>query len=108
MYYGDFTLNAWQLLLIFWALCVLSMLICTFGNRWLPLVDSELLVNLEEDFADNVEALCAAWTLLSIVVILIALSVKADAGRHSPSYSLGHYDTSLSGMSLRHAVTLTC
>ncbi|KAI7208238.1 putative amino acid permease [Hortaea werneckii] len=97
MYYGDFTLNAWQLLLIFWALCVLSMLICTFGNRWLPLVDSELLVNLEEDFADNVEALCAAWTLLSIVVILIALSVKADAGRHSPSYSLGHYDTSLSG-----------
>lgn len=29
--------------------------------------------------------------------MLIALSVKADAGRHSPSYALSHYDTSFSG-----------
>jgi amino acid transporter len=28
---------------------------------------------------------------------MICLSVKADAGRHSASYTLGHYDTSFSG-----------
>lgn len=28
---------------------------------------------------------------------MIALSVKADVGRHSASYALGHYDTSFSG-----------
>lgn len=28
---------------------------------------------------------------------MIALAVKADVGRHSASYALGHYDTSLSG-----------
>ncbi|KAK3670126.1 hypothetical protein LTR78_009973 [Recurvomyces mirabilis] len=44
-----------------------------------------------------VDTICAGWTALSIVVILIALSVKAAAGRHSPSYTLGHYDASLSG-----------
>lgn len=34
---------------------------------------------------------------LSIVIIMIALSAKADAGRHSAAYALGHYDTSFSG-----------
>lgn len=28
---------------------------------------------------------------------MIALSVKADVGRHSAAYALGHYDTSFSG-----------
>lgn len=40
---------------------------------------------------------CAGWTTLSILIILIALSVKADAGCHSAAYALGHYDTSFSG-----------
>lgn len=34
-------MNAWQLLLVFWGLCILSMIICTFCNKWLPLVDSK-------------------------------------------------------------------
>ena len=34
---------------------------------------------------------------------MIALSVRADAGRHSASYALGHYDTSFSGE--HHLVT---
>lgn len=41
MYYDDFVMNAWQLLLVFWAVCLLSLVICAFGNRWLPYVDSE-------------------------------------------------------------------
>jgi amino acid transporter len=81
MYHPDWSANAWQLLLIFYALCIASLLICTFGNRFLPMVDM----------------ICAGWTAISIIIILIALSVKADAGRHSPSYALAHYDTSLSG-----------
>jgi len=44
-----------------------------------------------------VDTACAAFTAITIVVVLIALSVKADVGRHSASYALGHYDSSFSG-----------
>ncbi|KAG0646589.1 putative amino-acid permease [Hyphodiscus hymeniophilus] len=81
MYHPDFLLNDWQLLLVFYAVCLASFVICAFGNKILPMVDT----------------ICAAWTAISILIILIALSVKADVGRHSASYALGHYDTSLSG-----------
>lgn len=81
MYHPDFTLSAWQLLLIFYAICICAFVICAFGNKWLPMVDTAT----------------AAWTALSIIVIMIALSVVADAGRHSASYALGNYDKSFSG-----------
>jgi amino acid transporter len=81
MYHPDWVANSWQLLLIFWAICLITFCICAFGNRLLPIVDT----------------ICAAWTALSILIIMIALSVKADAGRHSAAYTLGHYDTSFSG-----------
>lgn len=41
MYHPDFVMNAWQLLLVFWAVCLLSLFICAFCNRWLPHVDSK-------------------------------------------------------------------
>lgn len=81
MYHPDWTATSWQLLLIFYAVCIVVLAICAFGNRFLPMVDT----------------ICAAWTALSIIVILIALSVKAEAGRHSAGYALGHYDKSFSG-----------
>lgn len=81
IYHPDFAAEPWQLLLIFYAILLLSLVVCTFGNRFLPMVDT----------------ICAAWTAISIFIILIALSVKAAAGRHSASYTLGHYDKSLSG-----------
>lgn len=81
MYHPDWSANDWQLLLIFYAMCLISFVICTFGNRFLPMIDT----------------ICAAWTALSILIIMIAISVKADVGRHDASYSLGHYDTSLAG-----------
>ncbi|KAL8774139.1 MAG: hypothetical protein Q9209_001247 [Squamulea sp. 1 TL-2023] len=81
MYHPDFAAEAWQLLLIFYAILLVSFVICTFGNQFLPMVDT----------------LCAGWTAISIFIILIALSVKAAAGRHSAGYTLGHYDKSLSG-----------
>ena len=81
MYHPLFVASPWQLLLIFYAICLLTFVICTFGNRFLPMVDT----------------ICAAWTGLSILIILISLSVEAKAGRHPASYTLGHYDTSYSG-----------
>lgn len=81
MYHPEYTMSAWTLLLIFYAICIGTLIICAVGNKFLPMVDT----------------FCAGWTLLSIFVILIALSVSADAGRHSASYALGHYDTSLAG-----------
>ncbi|KAK7705050.1 hypothetical protein SLS57_010247 [Botryosphaeria dothidea] len=81
MYHEDFVATDWQLLLIFYAICIITFFICAFGNRFLPLVDT----------------MCAAWTAVSIFIILIALSVSAKEGRHSASYALGHYDTSFSG-----------
>ena len=40
MYHPDFLLNDWQLLLIFYAVCIVTMLICIFFNDWLPHVDT--------------------------------------------------------------------
>ena len=81
MYHPNWAASDWQLLLIFYAVCLVTFVICAYGNRFLPMVDT----------------ICAAWTALSIVVILIALSVKANVGRHSAGYALGHYDESFSG-----------
>ncbi|KAJ5689070.1 hypothetical protein N7462_003462 [Penicillium macrosclerotiorum] len=81
IYHPDWSANSWQLLLIFYAVCLGSLVICTFANRYLPQVDIA----------------CATWTALTIIVVLVCLSVKADAGRHSAAYALGHYDKSFAG-----------
>ena len=81
MYHPTWVASAWQLLLIFYAVCLGTMVVVAFGNRFLPMVDT----------------ICAAWTAVSILIICIALSAEADVGRHSASYALGHYDDSLSG-----------
>jgi amino acid transporter len=81
MYHPDFSLSAWQLLLIFYACCLCTFVICATCNKWLPMVDTVV----------------AAWTAVSIIIIMIALSVTASVGRHPPSYALGNYDKSFSG-----------
>jgi amino acid transporter len=81
MYHPTWTANSWQLLLIFYAVCLGSLIICVFANKYLPQVDIA----------------CAAWTVITILVILIAVSVKASSGRHSPTYTLSHYDKSFAG-----------
>lgn len=81
MYHPDWSANNWQLLLIFYAVVLGSLVICTFANRYLPQVDTA----------------CATWTAITIVVILIATSVKAETGRHSISYALTYYDKSFAG-----------
>lgn len=81
MYHPGFEIANWQMVLIFYALCIVTFLICTFGNRFLPMVDT----------------ICAGFTAISILTILVCLSVSADAGRRNAEWALGHYDTTLSG-----------
>ncbi|KAI0131893.1 amino acid/polyamine transporter I [Xylariales sp. AK1849] len=81
LYYPDYEWQTWQLLLIFYALCLITFFIVAFGNKFLPSVDT----------------FCAAFTALTIFITLVCLSTKAEAGRHSPGDTLGYYDTSLSG-----------
>ncbi|KMP00207.1 GabA permease [Coccidioides immitis H538.4] len=81
LFHPTWVATDWQLVLIFYAVCLLAFVIVAFGNRFLPQID----------------IVCAGWTALTIIIIMIALSVKAGAGRHSISYALTHYDTSLAG-----------
>lgn len=81
MYHPDWDATAWELLLIFYAVCLGTFVIVAFGNRILPYIDT----------------VASGWNGITILVVLIGLSVKADVGRHSASYALGHYDTSFSG-----------
>lgn len=81
MYHPGWSANNWQLLLIFYFLCILVFIICAFGNRYLPKVD----------------IICATCTAIVIIVVLVTLFVKTGARHHSISYALAHYDTTLSG-----------
>jgi len=81
MYHPDWSFENWQLLLVFYAITLSTFMICTFFNRYLPIVDT----------------IIGAWTATSIIVILIALSVSAKSGRHNASYALNNYDESFSG-----------
>ncbi len=71
----------WQLLLIFYAFCIGMFLVCAFGNRFLPYIDTT----------------AAVWNAVTIIVVLIGLSATADVGRHSVADTLAHYDTTFSG-----------
>ncbi|KAJ5106898.1 hypothetical protein N7456_003573 [Penicillium angulare] len=81
IYHPEFVAEPWQLLLIFYGICLAAFLVCSFGNRYLPILDT----------------ICAIFTLVTILVTLICLSVKANAGRHSIADTLGYYDKTLSG-----------
>lgn len=81
MYHPTWEATSWELLLIFYAVCLMTFVIVAFGNRILPYVDT----------------VASVWNGITILIVLIALSVKAGAGRHSISYALGNYDTSFSG-----------
>jgi amino acid transporter len=72
LYKPDYEWQPWKLLLIFYALCMVTFFVVAFGNKFLPTVDT----------------LCAAFTAITIVVTLISLSVMAKDGRHSPDYTL--------------------
>ncbi|KAJ5377262.1 amino acid transporter [Penicillium cataractarum] len=81
LYLPEWAAEPWQLLLILYGVCLATFLACSFGNRSLPIVD----------------AVCAVFTIATIMITLICLSTKAKAGRHSIGDTLGYYDKTLSG-----------
>lgn len=81
IYHPDSLSEAWEVLLVFYLICVCTFIICAYGNRFLPMVDT----------------FCAYWTVGSVIAIMISLSVIAKEGRHSVAYTLGYYDDSFSG-----------
>ncbi|KAM0545590.1 hypothetical protein ACHAPJ_011290 [Fusarium lateritium] len=81
MYRPEWTATANETLYIFFGICILIFLLCAGADKALPLVDTA----------------AAIWSVVTAVAILIALSTTAKSGRHSASYGLAHYDTSISG-----------
>ncbi|KAI0043367.1 hypothetical protein FA95DRAFT_1584135 [Auriscalpium vulgare] len=81
IFHPEWEASAWQTYMIFLAVITVSSVVCIFFNRYLPLLDT----------------ICAYWTAIGIIVILICASVKAAAGRHNAAYALGHFDASQAG-----------
>ncbi|KAG0702111.1 amino acid transporter [Suillus ampliporus] len=81
IYHPEWNATAWQTYVIFLGVTAVSCVFCLFFNKHLPTLD----------------IICACWTGLGIIVILICLSAKAALGRRPISFVLGNFDPSLSG-----------
>lgn len=75
LFYPDYAWKEWQLLLIFYAICLITFIVVAFGNKFLPTVDT----------------FCAAFTALTIFITLVCLSSKAKDGRNSVETTLVCY-----------------
>jgi amino acid transporter len=76
----DFVPNAWQTVLMFWAVMLICALVNVFGAPYL----------------DWINKICIYWTGGSVLIILITLLTMADTKR-SGAFVFGHYDASKSG-----------
>lgn len=81
IYYPGWEATDWQLLLIFYALCLLVFAICSFGDRILPYIDTA----------------AAVWNFVTIIAVLLAVVIQAKEGRHSASFALTNYEWGFSG-----------
>lgn len=76
----DFVPNAWQTVLMFWAVMLICALVNIFGSRYL----------------DWINKICIYWTGASVLIILITLLSMADTKR-SGAFVFGQFDASASG-----------
>jgi amino acid transporter len=76
----DFVPNAWQTILMFWAVMLVCALVNVLASRYLDLINK----------------VCIYWTATSVVVILVTLLAMAD-DRRSGEFVFAHYDASASG-----------
>ncbi|KAJ5091663.1 hypothetical protein NUU61_006533 [Penicillium alfredii] len=75
-----FVANAWQTVLMFWAVMLFCALVNIFCSRYLDLINK----------------VCIFWTAASVIVILVTLLTMADH-RRDGEFVFGHYDASTSG-----------
>ena len=76
----DFVPNAWQTVLMFWAVMLICASVNVFGSAYL----------------DWINKICIFWTGASVLIILVTLLTMADTKR-SGAFVFGHYDASASG-----------
>ncbi|KAL4809401.1 amino acid/polyamine transporter I [Aspergillus unguis] len=76
----NFVANAWQTVLMHWAVMLVCALVNVYGAKWL-------------DFINKV---CIVWTSASVLIILVVLLVMAPE-RRSGEFVFAHYDASQSG-----------
>ncbi|EAU39076.1 hypothetical protein ATEG_00430 [Aspergillus terreus NIH2624] len=76
----DFVANAWQTILMFWAVILFCALVNIFCSKWLDLINK----------------VCIYWTAASVIIILVTLLTMADE-RRDAAFVFGHYDASQSG-----------
>lgn len=76
----DFVPNAWQTVLMFWAVMLICALVNIFGSAYL----------------DWINKLCIYWTGASVLIILITLLSTAE-NKRSGEFVFAHYDASASG-----------
>ncbi|KAF9033159.1 amino acid transporter [Panaeolus papilionaceus] len=81
IFHPEWVATTWQTYLVFMGVTIACSLIGIFLNDYLPFID----------------IICACWTALGVIVVLICLSAKAAVGRHSAAFALGHFDPSFSG-----------
>ena len=77
----EYVANAWQTVLMFWAVTMVCFMVNVFGAKYLDLINK----------------VCLYWTGASIFIIMITLLVMAKEGRRSGEYVFSHYDPSASG-----------
>ncbi|KAK4505003.1 hypothetical protein PRZ48_002966 [Zasmidium cellare] len=76
----DWAANAWQTVLMFWAVMLVCFLVNAFGARYLDLINK----------------ICIYWTAASVLIILVTLLAMKDNLR-SGEFVFAHYDASASG-----------
>ncbi|QDS77037.1 hypothetical protein FKW77_006661 [Venturia effusa] len=76
----DFVANAYQTVLMFWAVILICFLVNVFGSKYLDLVNK----------------ICIYWTGASVIIIMVTILAMADEKR-SGKFVFGHYDASASG-----------
>ncbi|KAF9228213.1 amino acid transporter [Gyrodon lividus] len=81
IYHPDWVVTPWQTYVIFLGVTAVACAFCLFLDGYLPTID----------------IVCACWTALGIIVILISLSATAAAGRRPVSFASGGFDASASG-----------
>ncbi|KJX96957.1 gaba permease like protein [Zymoseptoria brevis] len=76
----DFVANAWQTVLMFWALMLVCFLINAFASAYLDLINR----------------VCIYWTAASVVIIVVTILAMSDNYR-SAEFVFSNYDASASG-----------
>ncbi|GAB7352953.1 hypothetical protein MBLNU459_g3527t1 [Dothideomycetes sp. NU459] len=76
----DWAPNAYQTVLMFWAVMIICMLVNIFGAPYLDLINKA----------------CIYWTSASVIIIMVVLLSMSDSYR-SGEFVFAHYDASASG-----------